>query len=124
MVLFHSKHKRIMEAKQLIEKLEKLTGKKVKLQEESDLFPGVSLHPIVKQSIARAFKDLEVRYPALSDMNVSQNEPGSYKLHFTYGNRDLTARLNLTGDTYTKVMQDIARRIKPKKKTIGHFITR
>lgn len=89
-------------------------------------FPNSGVHPLVQQSVKKAFDDLQKKYPNLSNMDCRKEEgaeDGWPRLYFTYRGKNLSCKLNLTGDTYTKVMQDIKRRIDPPQKTNARFIS-
>ena len=85
-------------------------------------YPESGLHPLVQSAIFKAFEDLAKKYPGLTDMDCKKDEHNIRRLHYKYKGKQMSTVLNLTGDTYTKVMQDVKRRIDPPKKTHARFI--
>ena len=97
---------------------------KISEAEETRHYPEAGLHPIVQAAIHRAYEDLKKKYPQLTDTDCKKDDNGYPRLYFTYRGKSLSSSLNLTGDTYTKVMQDVKRRIDPPKKQFARFISR
>jgi hypothetical protein len=85
-------------------------------------YPESGLHTLVQASIHSAFEALKKRYPQLTDTDCRKGEDRTIKLYYTYKGKQLSTRLNLTGDTYTKVMQDVGRRIDPPVHNKARFI--
>lgn len=87
-------------------------------------YPESGLHPLVQQSVHSAFERMEKLFPGLSNCSAILDN-GVRKLQFTYKGKTSKVKLDLNGDTGSKVEQAVKRvcATPPKKGRIlpGHY---
>lgn len=92
----------------LINKINKTLLEDYDKYEKIKYYPESGLHPLTQERIHSAFERMEKIFPGLKDCKAIL-EDGKHKLQFSYKGKTAKVKLDLNGDTGSKVEQAVKR---------------